>query len=258
MRYFKLFFLFISTVAFSQKNVQKNLSDILIKYNYESARDTTEVDKKLNELMVLAINKNSSIYYSDKYQQALDLMQKKMDMALNSSTTVEIKGKDFSMPKVRHSVFQKDHEISVSSQIGKDLFTFKANTINWNTNFKDVKNVLGYKCNKAMTLFNGRSYTAWYTKDIPISEGPYRFKGLPGLILFLEDEKGFDKFEAVAIEKKQIEISQLQKGIPVTRKEYIKKREEYKQNPFPEKNLSGQQRNQIIERQNRLNNTLER
>jgi GLPGLI family protein len=258
MKFIKFFLLLIPTIVFCQQTPQKNLSDILIKYNYESARDTTQVEKKNKEIMVLAINKNSSIYYSDKYLQALDLMKKKMDMALHSNTIVEINGKDFSMPKVRHSVFHKDNDILVSSQLGRDLFTFKTNILKWNTNFTDIKDILGYKCNKATVLFSGRLYTAWYAKEIPISEGPYRFKGLPGLILFIEDEKGFDKFEAVAIEKKQIEITQLQKGISITREEYIKKREEYKQNPFPEKNLTPQQRNQIIENQKRANNTLER
>jgi len=258
MKLIKFFLLFIPILVFCQQVSQKNVSDLMIKYSYESIKDTIQIEKKNNELMTLAINNNSSIYYSEKFQQALDLMKKKMDMALNSNTTIEINGKDFSMPKVKHSVFHKDNDIFVSSQLGRDLFTFKASNLKWKTNFTDTKDIIGYKCNKATILFNGRVYTAWYTKEIPISEGPYRFKGLPGLILYIEDEKGFDKFEAVSIEKKQIEIAQLQKGIAVTREEYIKKREEYRENPFPEKNLTPQQRKQIIENQKKSNNTLER
>lgn len=257
MRYIKFILFFFSISIFCQEK-PKILSDILIRYNYESARDTTLVDKKSTEMMILAVNKNYSSYYSDKYQQALDHVRNKIAISANSNTVVEIDGKDISMPKVRHSVYRKNNDIFVSSQVGRDLFTFQADFVNWNTNFSDTKNILGYNCNKAQILFNGRLYTAWYTKEISIADGPYRFKGLPGLILFIEDEKGFDKFEAVSIEKKQIEITQLQKGIVVSKAQYIKKRDEYKQNPFPEKNISQQLRNQMIENQKRNNNTLEK
>jgi len=40
-----------------------------------------------------------------------------------------------------------------------------------------------YKCKSASTDFRGRSYIAWYTEDIPISHGPWKFSGLPGAIV---------------------------------------------------------------------------
>lgn len=81
---------------------------------------------------------------------------------------------------------------------------------------------MGYKCKKAVTIFNKREYIAWYTSSIPISERLYRFKGLPGVILDIQDTKGYDKFKVIAITKKQVEISSIQNGIPVTRNEYLK------------------------------------
>ncbi|MCJ7934848.1 MAG: GLPGLI family protein [Chryseobacterium sp.] len=101
---------------------------------------------------------------------------------------------------------------------------FETGLLIWDTNFNDEKEVLGYKSYKATTIFNKKLYVAWYTKEIPISEGPYRFKGLPGLILELEDEKGYSTFKAVGIEKKKVEIKQLQKGIPISRELYLQKK----------------------------------
>jgi GLPGLI family protein len=47
----------------------------------------------------------------------------------------------------------------------------------------------GYNVQKASTVFAGRKWTAWFTNEIPISDGPYKFSGLPGLILKISDDK---------------------------------------------------------------------
>lgn len=48
---------------------------------------------------------------------------------------------------------------------------------------KEIKSILGYPCQKAQTHFRGRDYFAYFTKKIPVNNGPYKFGGLPGLIL---------------------------------------------------------------------------
>jgi hypothetical protein len=58
-------------------------------------------------------------------------------------------------------------------------------TFNWKLFAGDEKMISGYKCYKAGLTWRGRSYTAYYTLDIPLPFGPYKFKGLPGLILSL-------------------------------------------------------------------------
>lgn len=64
-----------------------------------------------------------------------------------------------------------------------------------------TKKVLEYECQKATCHFKGRDYTAWFTLDIPINDGPYKFYGLPGLILMIEDSEGMFRFNAVGIEQ---------------------------------------------------------
>lgn len=55
----------------------------------------------------------------------------------------------------------------------------------------DLKQIGGYECKKAVGLFRGRIYEAWYALDIPIPSGPFKLGGLPGLILdaHSQDEK---------------------------------------------------------------------
>ncbi len=60
--------------------------------------------------------------------------------------------------------------------------------------------ILGYTCLKASTYYGGRHYTALFTPDIPISDGPWKFHGLPGMILKVSDEKGDFSYEAIGLE----------------------------------------------------------
>ena len=58
-----------------------------------------------------------------------------------------------------------------------------------------------YPCKKAITTFRGRTWTVWYTLDLPYSDGPWKLCGLPGLILYAKDNEGKFIFECVGIEK---------------------------------------------------------
>lgn len=60
--------------------------------------------------------------------------------------------------------------------------------------------IVGYLCQKATCTFRGRDYIAWFATDIPINNGPWKFGGLPGLILKVYDNKKEYVFECVKIE----------------------------------------------------------
>lgn len=53
----------------------------------------------------------------------------------------------------------------------------------WNIEENSTKTVAGYKCIKATGIFRGSKITAYFSKDLPYSAGPFKFYGLPGLIL---------------------------------------------------------------------------
>lgn len=65
----------------------------------------------------------------------------------------------------------------------------------------DTMTVLSYPCQKATCRFKGRDYTAWYTMDIPVSDGPWKLYGLPGLILKAEDSRGHFNFTCTGLEQ---------------------------------------------------------
>lgn len=55
--------------------------------------------------------------------------------------------------------------------------------IQWNLNHTQTKKINQFVCKKATTNFRGSKIVAWYAPEIPIPFGPWKFKGLPGLIL---------------------------------------------------------------------------
>ncbi|MDR2682416.1 MAG: GLPGLI family protein, partial [Dysgonamonadaceae bacterium] len=69
----------------------------------------------------------------------------------------------------------------------------------WTIDDKATKDILGYACRRAECDFRGRKYIAWYSDEIPVSDGPWKFGGLPGLILEVGDSEGHYQFALVGI-----------------------------------------------------------
>ena len=70
----------------------------------------------------------------------------------------------------------------------------------WKTD-SETKTICGYTCMKATCTWRGRDYTAWYSPQIPVPYGPWKFGGLPGLIMAVSDATGEYSWEAVAVNK---------------------------------------------------------
>ncbi|WP_306840279.1 GLPGLI family protein [Chryseobacterium lathyri] len=72
--------------------------------------------------------------------------------------------------------------------------------LNWKIE-KETAEKYGYTCQKATVDYKGRKWEAWFTQEIPIQEGPYIFKGLPGLIVYMKDATGSYEFSFTALKK---------------------------------------------------------
>jgi len=57
-------------------------------------------------------------------------------------------------------------------------------------------------CQKAVGYFRGRTYSVWFTSDIPLPFGPWKLNGLPGLIIEAIDNKNQFYFSAYKIDFK--------------------------------------------------------
>ena len=71
--------------------------------------------------------------------------------------------------------------------------------LNWAIS-SDTTSFLDYICQKATLKFRGRNYEAWFSPQIPVNDGPWKFFGLPGLILKVKDTEDQFDFECIGLE----------------------------------------------------------
>lgn len=91
--------------------------------------------------------------------------------------------------KSKELLYYKDFNNSIiMSELndGVDTYQIIDKPFDWNWQITDeIKEIAGYSCRKAISNLMSYRFEAWFTEDIPVSAGPDKFDGLPGLILCL-------------------------------------------------------------------------
>lgn len=119
-------------------------------------------------------------------------------------------------------------------RIGRDLYEYDEDrNFNWKILPETVK-IGEYKTQKATTQFGGRTWNAWFTTDIPFQDGPYKFAGLPGLIVKVEDEDGDYSFDLKETKKINDIANVQERGNPIKLKksDFDKQNERYRKDPI--------------------------
>ncbi|KFF28963.1 hypothetical protein IQ37_08265 [Chryseobacterium piperi] len=182
-------------VFFAQKISFK--SDIQIIYDLEFRSDSTQAVKS-NETLCLYIGEKRSVFQAEK--------KYKVDSIVASQKVTILPSKP--MFRVNNVIFKnlKKSQLTFSEAIDKIVFGYEEPLdMKWKLG-TDKKTILTYECYKAETTFRGRNYTVWYTKDIAIPDGPYKFAGLPGLILEVYDDKDNFHYKLLQIINRPKEI----------------------------------------------------
>lgn len=94
--------------------------------------------------------------------------------------------------------FYSKHEIARKYFLVEDSLQI----FNWQI-LEKTKEILGYQCQLATMVHRGRTYEAWFTTDLPVG-GPWKYDGLPGMILSIKSVDLFISFDVVNITSKKI------------------------------------------------------
>ncbi|WP_185144732.1 GLPGLI family protein [Chryseobacterium sp. SC28] len=118
------------------------------------------------------------------------------------------------------------HNISSRNFAYKDSFP----KLQWQVS-NSKKEILNYFCKSATVNFGGRVWEAWFTDEIPINDGPYKFFGLPGLILEIYDLEDNYHFVATSILKQNEKIEMPSSTIKTSKEQFLKIKENLIKDP---------------------------
>lgn len=219
-----LFLTFASVLSFAQN--QRFI------YDYTFVKDTLNKTNFSKELMYLDISKDGSKFYSrDVFVEDSAMMANfEKQIKTTGAMNVDVKVMDSRSASVREKVFKSYPKFDVETEVrvGRDIFKVSDDrSISWKI-LAEKEKVGEFQTQKATTEFAGRKWTAWFATELPFQDGPYKFHGLPGLIVKLEDAskthqfdlKGVTKYKDVLAETS--EFNRPEKSISINEKQYKK------------------------------------
>ncbi|MEN2435786.1 GLPGLI family protein [Weeksellaceae bacterium A-14] len=147
-------------------------------YELEFKRDSTS-DSSQKENVVLDIT-NKNVKFYDYSFVKYDSINKNTGSNIQTSSMT-----DQLITRNLHSDSNKQY-----FTFNFDYFSLKSNDkIHWKI-LPETKKLSDFIVQKAIASFGGRKWVAWFASSIPFNEGPYKFRGLPGLIVSVQDTKG--------------------------------------------------------------------
>lgn len=165
-------------------------------YEYKMKPDINKKDSIVTDYMNLDTDGKKSYYYNAvKYER-------------DSTYAITKSYKDLLLAKT----YDQNLSYVVEKDYAKKAMNFydKFKTVNllipeneipkWNIE-KEFLKINNIDCQKATANYKGRAWEAWFSKDYPVNDGPYKFSGLPGLVVSLKDSENNHFFNLIQIKK---------------------------------------------------------
>ncbi|MDR6548714.1 GLPGLI family protein [Chryseobacterium rhizosphaerae] len=161
-------------------------------YEYKFIPDSNHKEEVKKEMMLLDIDKKGSNYYSQDKFVADSIGRAELERQLKSGGGNISVNRREKPGQVSYKVTKEypDFKTFLFKNISTDRYKVKEDKKpEWKI-LSDKQKIGEYNAQKATTSFGGREWTAWFSTDLPFQDGPYKFYGLPGLIVKVEDATG--------------------------------------------------------------------
>ncbi len=203
--------------------------ECLYEYQVKNAKGSLDTSPT-----ILQIGRNNALF-SDytAFQADSAIACKVSDAEIQKYKTQEMRNDLFFDQTVAQNV--PKGKMTVCSVITPNYYSYteNANPIAWNLT-EGMDTICGYVCRKATGEYGGRTWTVWYSTEIPVTFGPWKLCGLPGLILEASDSEGIHRFKAIAFRKTHVPMNMKPYANPVktSREQFIKAKNKFEQNPM--------------------------
>ena len=186
----KKFFAVLALTAVITLNAQETANRFFYELTFKPKKEQPKLDKVMT---ILDVTKEKSLY-RDYTVVAQDSIMKIQIEAMQKSGVFKDISKSMTMPKFSEKIYKFYPGMKVQ-YVDRVANGFTPMNIGYNEDLKfnwkiePKKEKIGeYNTQKATTEFGGRKWTAWFSTDIPLQDGPYKFHGLPGLIVKITDD----------------------------------------------------------------------
>lgn len=221
-------FLLFSLSLLAQEEIKTNYE---IQYEIIYKIDSTNLEKTSTEIVYLYSNSKESVFLS--YPEAFkEEIKEKLMHQLKTTNQLNI-SKEYSsnFPKTFYKNLASGKVQTLEKIDSKKYIYQEPNSpISWKIE-EDHKEIMDFSVQKATTHFAGRDYIAWFTTEIPISDGPYIFSGLPGLIVELYDTQDHYHFTLKEVKRMKTErVFEIPEAEEIAKADFLKLQEKARKN----------------------------
>lgn len=198
----------ISVDSYSKTVIDIMIEPAIVKATYERKMVLDTLNPNIDykeDILTLKIGQTTSSFYSQQLK-TIDSLEYYNDeyfklrysdkriFSEHASLSKEAIFKNYPQNKITHHDRFDLCNWTIEEDIEKPVWKILRNT----------KTILGYECIEATTSYRGRTWIVWFTPEIPISDGPWKLWGLPGLILCAKDSKQHYSYTIQGIEMDEI------------------------------------------------------
>lgn len=187
---------FLCFVAYAQDSIVSKLEvKYLVTYVADTVKNTVLVDTfclRFNDEKSLFYEKNTFMKDSLKHND----VAKWSDIMSKILTTPSSKNKGGAKYYIFTDYLQGTYIYQDNISGSKYRYSDSLPSFNWQI-LPEYKIVGKNKCQKALGTYMGRRYEAWFSVNLPIKASPWKFYGLPGLIIEVYDTQHLYTFTMI-------------------------------------------------------------
>lgn len=194
MKYIHILFLFLASYSSAQGT--------RIVYDYHFIPNLLKKDSLTKEIVYLDIQEQGSKFFSQK-QFLSDSLREEYFKNMRATGAINTNFTGLNPGLVKYTVTKSYPNFTtlLLYPINRNNYAIKnEQPIQWNIQ-QETKRIDKFTAQKATTNFGGRIWTAWFTQELNFQDGPYKFSGLPGLILEMQDATETHRYQFMGIKK---------------------------------------------------------